>query len=117
MRVPSLKKIQPQPFMDESEEEFHYRLEQEKSSDSSSEDDTDPDAVSGKTVQREMAQRGWSFCIACQKIWLSWRTVQTRLEFGHEFIKMEITFWRRVRFTDKCHFSLSLRGKVNLLHQ
>jgi hypothetical protein len=30
---------------------------------------------------------------------------------------MEITFWRRVRFTDECHFSLGPQGKVTILRQ
>jgi hypothetical protein len=113
------KRIQPQPFMNESDMEFHHRLKQLEQEDNSSDYDTgnDPDAVSEKTIQREMRIRGWHFCIACQKIWLSWGTVQARLKFGREYIKMEIDFWRKVRFTDECHLSLGPQGKVSLLRQ
>ena len=39
--------------------------EKEKDNDSSDWEDKNPNAVSSKTIQREMAKRGWHFFITC----------------------------------------------------
>ena len=104
--------------MDETYEDFHHRLEQEKDDDFDDwEDEEDSNAVSAKVLQREMRIRGWQFCMACQKLYLSWLTIKARLDFYRVYINMEGQFWRRVRFSDEVHFTLRPRGKVRLLRK
>lgn len=76
--------------------------------------------VCERTIQRIMGNSmGYSKCITCQKAWVSPSNATNRLRYTREMLEKYPTTeaWRRVRFSDKIHFSLGPQGKLRVIRR
>lgn len=77
------------------------------------------DLVSGKTIQRAMARRGWRHCKACTKHYLPEGTQKERIRRSLRGLALrpEKEDWRDVRFSDEVHFAYGPQGAIMILRK
>lgn len=75
--------------------------------------------VIGQTMQRTMARLGWHKRLACQKNWLDSRARIRRIEYASTMLQRYPTkeHWRKVRFSDECHFGYGNGRQLHLIRQ
>jgi hypothetical protein len=79
--------------------------------------EADIDGVSERTIRRRMQERGYHYCMACQKILFTWKTFYAQQEFYSSFIQYTIDQWKRIRFSDESHFGLGPKRKLQIIRR
>jgi hypothetical protein len=69
------------------------------------------------TIRRAFHARGYHKCIACQKPYLTARSIAQRREFLALRRSWTLNQWRRVRFSDECHFGRGPRRKLHIIRR
>ncbi|KAF7915856.1 uncharacterized protein EAE98_000548 [Botrytis deweyae] len=74
---------------------------------------------SGRTIARAMGSMGYRKCIACCKGWVTQRTAAARLQFARDMLAKypNPEDWRRVRFSDECHWGFGPEGKYRIIRK
>jgi hypothetical protein len=63
-----------------------------------------------ETVKNHMNKAGYHKCRACQKSYLRESNVKARETFAIDHVDHDVDWWKKVRFTDECHFCKDSRG-------
>ena len=65
--------------------------------------------ISGATLRRHMAKKGYHKCKACQKSWISEDQAIRRKDFADEMRRKREWYWKLVHFSDETHFHMNSR--------
>ena len=73
----------------------------------------------GDTIKRAMEDMNYRKCIACQRGWVNQKTAQRRLEWARYMLEKypEPDDWKRVRFSDECHFGWGDQQKLRIIRK
>ena len=70
-----------------------------------------------RTIRRAFYKRGYYKCIACQKPSLTEKSLLERQQYLTERRFWTLRQWRRVRFSDKCHFGIGPQRKLRVIRR
>jgi transposase len=72
-----------------------------------------------RTVRRAMHKRGYKKCIACRKSYVDPKLASKRIKYARDMLNKypRPEDWRRVRFSDKCHFGLGPQGNLLIIRK
>ncbi|KAI1751710.1 hypothetical protein F4782DRAFT_503992 [Xylaria castorea] len=69
------------------------------------------------TIRKALYTRGWKKCVACSKYWTCEDVAQKRDCWAREQLEkheLDLSYYRKVRYSDEIHFKFSSEGKVNI---
>ncbi|KAH0829898.1 hsp7-like protein [Fonsecaea monophora] len=77
----------------------------------------DRDQISKRTIQRAFQSRGYYKCIACQKPFLTAKSIKERREYLAIRRHWPRSRWRHIRFSDECHFGRGPQRKLRIIRR
>lgn len=74
---------------------------------------------SDRTIQRAMETLNYRKCVACKKFWVNERLKEKRRDWADYMLKKypDPEDWKRVRFSDECHFGYGQIGKLRIIRK
>jgi hypothetical protein len=69
------------------------------------------------TIRAAFGQRGYHKCVTCQKPYLTPQSLRQRQEYLSLRYSWSLNEWRRVRFSDECHFGLGPQRKLKIIRR